>query len=151
MWTKATVLGGVAALALVAGGAGMAIASAQGTAGPDVATVSPTGDPRPTVSPSANPAKAGKIDRDGLKQILGRLEHGQGSEEDLEKLLDICDNILGRSFCALGDAATSPITSAIKYFREEFEAGMTTPAHELFPPEKSVLFAVKEPSGMVSA
>jgi len=55
-----------------------------------------------------------------LKQILGRLEHGQGSEEDLEKLLDICDNILGRSFCALGDGATSPITSSIQYFRQEF-------------------------------
>jgi NADH-quinone oxidoreductase subunit F len=35
-------------------------------------------------------------------------------------MLDICDNILGRSFCALGDGATSPITSAIKYFRQEF-------------------------------
>ena len=31
-------------------------------------------------------------------------------EDDLDKLLDICDNILGRSFCALGDGATSPIT-----------------------------------------
>ena len=36
----------------------------------------------------------------------------EGSEEDLDKLLDICDNILGRCFCALGDGATSPITSA---------------------------------------
>jgi hypothetical protein len=83
MWTKATVLGGVAAVALVAGGAGMAIASAQGTAGPDVATISPTGDPSPTVAPSANAgnaAKAGKIDRDGLKQILGRLKDFQHAE-----------------------------------------------------------------------
>ena len=47
-----------------------------------------------------------------LVQILRRLEHGQGTEEDLDKLLDICDNILGRSFCALGDGATSPITSS---------------------------------------
>jgi NADH-quinone oxidoreductase subunit F len=35
-------------------------------------------------------------------------------------MLDICDNILGRAFCALGDGATSPITSGIKYFRQEF-------------------------------
>ena len=35
-------------------------------------------------------------------------------------MLDVCDNILGRSFCALGDGATSPITSGIKYFRQEF-------------------------------
>ena len=55
-----------------------------------------------------------------LKQILGRLEHGQGSEEDLDKLLDIADNILGRSFCALGDGATSPVTSSIQYFRDEY-------------------------------
>src|SRR5690606_9163897 len=55
-----------------------------------------------------------------LKQILGRLENGQGDEEDLEKLLDICDNILGRAFCALGDGATSPITSSIEYFRDEY-------------------------------
>ena len=75
-----------------------------------------------------------------LKQILERLEHGRGSQDDIDKLLDICDNVLGRSFCALGDGATSPITSAIKYFREEFEAGMHTPAAELFPPQEATLF-----------
>ena len=48
-----------------------------------------------------------------------------GTEEDLEKLLDICDNILGRAFCALGDGATSPITSSIQYFREEYIAHLT--------------------------
>ncbi len=37
-------------------------------------------------------------------------------------LLDICDNILGRAFCALGDGATSPITSSIQYFRDEYLA-----------------------------
>jgi NADH-quinone oxidoreductase subunit F len=76
-----------------------------------------------------------------LKQIMERLEHGQGTQDDIDKLLDICDNILGRAFCALGDGATSPITSAVKYFREEFEAGMHTPAAELFPPVHSTLFA----------
>jgi NADH-quinone oxidoreductase subunit F len=48
---------------------------------------------------------------------------------------------LFRSFCPLGDAATSCITSAVQYFREEFEAGMKTPAAELFPPAASTLFA----------
>ena len=38
--------------------------------------------------------------------------HGQGTEEDLDTILDIGDNILGRSFCALGDGATSPDHSA---------------------------------------
>ena len=45
-----------------------------------------------------------------------------GTEADLAKLLDLCDNIMGRSFCALGDGATSPITSSIKYFRDEYIA-----------------------------
>ena len=76
-----------------------------------------------------------------LKQIMERLEHGKGTQNDIDKLLDICDNILGRAFCALGDGATSPITSAVQYFREEFEAGLHTPAAELFPPAASTLFA----------
>ncbi len=57
-----------------------------------------------------------------LVQTLARLERGQGTEADLEILLDQCDNILGRAFCALGDGATSPITSSIQYFREEYLA-----------------------------
>ncbi|MDO5739615.1 MAG: NADH-quinone oxidoreductase subunit NuoF [Ornithinimicrobium sp.] len=76
-----------------------------------------------------------------MKAIMLRLEQGQGLPGDIEKLDDICDNILGRSFCALGDASTSPVVSGIKYFREEFEQGMHTPWHELFPPERSTLFA----------
>jgi NADH-quinone oxidoreductase subunit F len=55
-----------------------------------------------------------------LVQVLRDLENGDGKEEDLNKLLDICDNIMGRSFCALGDGATSPISSSITYFREEY-------------------------------
>jgi NADH-quinone oxidoreductase subunit F len=75
-----------------------------------------------------------------LKQIMTRLEVGQGTQDDIDKLVDICDNILGRSFCALGDGATSPVTSAVQYFREEFEAGMHAPWWEAFPPEGSALF-----------
>lgn len=76
-----------------------------------------------------------------LAQVLGRLEAGQGNPGDIELLLDLCDNILGKAFCALGDGATSPVTSAVQYFRAEFEAGMHTAADELFPPERSSLFA----------
>lgn len=60
-----------------------------------------------------------------LVQTLAALERGQGSEADLDLLLDQCDNILGRSFCALGDGATSPITSSIKFFRDEYLAHLT--------------------------
>jgi len=76
-----------------------------------------------------------------LKQIMDRLEHGKGTQDDIDKLLDICGNILFRSFCPLGDGATNCVTSAVQYFREEFEAGMKTPAAELFPPAASTLFA----------
>ena len=55
-----------------------------------------------------------------LVQLLEGLETGTGSEQDLDTLLDLCDNILGRSFCALGDGATSPITSSLQFFRQEY-------------------------------
>ena len=55
-----------------------------------------------------------------LVQILERLENGGGKESDIDLLLDLCENILGRSFCGLGDGATSPITSSVKFFRQEY-------------------------------
>ncbi len=75
-----------------------------------------------------------------LVQILRDLEEGKGSEADLQKLLDLCDNIMGRSFCALGDGATSPITSSIKYFRDEYIAHVTGGGCP-FDAAKSTLFA----------
>ncbi|SHG07898.1 NADH dehydrogenase subunit F [Jatrophihabitans endophyticus] len=54
--------------------------------------------------------------------IYDRLEAGRGTDEDLETLLDLSDNILGRSFCALGDGATSPVSSSIKFFKDEYIA-----------------------------
>ncbi|WP_159622875.1 NADH-quinone oxidoreductase subunit NuoF [Ruania rhizosphaerae] len=75
-----------------------------------------------------------------LKQILQRLEAGEGSESDIDLLLDVAGNIEGRSFCALGDAAATPVKSAIKYFRDEFEQGLHTPAWELFPYEANAAF-----------
>ncbi len=55
-----------------------------------------------------------------MVELLERLEHGHGSEKDVPLLLDICDNISGKSFCPLGDAATSCIVSSIKLFRDEY-------------------------------
>jgi len=71
---------------------------------------------------------------------LRDLENGKGTAADLDKLLDLCDNILGRSFCALGDGATSPITSSIKYFRDEYIAHVTN-AGCPFDSHASTLFA----------
>ncbi|MBF4163897.1 NADH-quinone oxidoreductase subunit NuoF [Nocardioides acrostichi] len=60
-----------------------------------------------------------------LVQTLAALEQGKGRESDLDLLLDQCENILGRSFCALGDGATSPISSSVKFFRDEYLAHLT--------------------------
>jgi len=75
-----------------------------------------------------------------LVGILRRLEAGNGTEADLDKLLDICDNILGRSFCALGDGATSPITSSVQYFRDEYIRHFTEGGCP-FDPVASTVFA----------
>jgi NADH-quinone oxidoreductase subunit F len=55
-----------------------------------------------------------------MVQLLANLERGAGSDDDLDKLLDISDNIVGRSFCPFGDTAVSPAVSSIKYFRDEY-------------------------------
>ena len=75
-----------------------------------------------------------------LVQTLARLEKGEGREEDLDLLLDQCDNILGRSFCALGDGATSPISSSITFFRDEYIAPLTHGGCP-FDPAASTVFA----------
>ena len=60
--------------------------------------------------------------------IYERLEARRGHRcEDIDTLLDLSDNILGRSFCALGDGATSPVSSSIKYFRDEYLAHVNGP------------------------
>ncbi len=76
-----------------------------------------------------------------MRQIMHRLEEGKGKPGDVDLLYEIASNIQGRSFCALGDAAATPIKSGIEHFRDEFEAGYTTPARELFPYEKTPLFS----------
>ncbi len=60
-----------------------------------------------------------------LVEILERLEHGHGKQKDIDLLLDVCDNISGKSFCPLGDAATSLIKSSVRLFRAEYEYHVT--------------------------
>jgi NADH-quinone oxidoreductase subunit F len=54
-----------------------------------------------------------------MVRTIERIEQGKGTEEDLETMLDVGDNIIGRAFCALGDAVPVPIQGALKYFRDE--------------------------------
>jgi NADH-quinone oxidoreductase subunit F len=74
-----------------------------------------------------------------LVQVLKDLEAGRGTEADLDKLLDLCDNIMGRSFCALADGAASPIISSLKYFRQEYLDHLTA-GRCPFDPMASTLF-----------
>jgi len=56
-----------------------------------------------------------------LYRVIHRIEHGEGRPEDLDLLLSVCDNIAGRTICALGDAAAWPVQGMLKHFRKEFE------------------------------
>ena len=76
-----------------------------------------------------------------LVQILQRLEAGQGEEGDVDKLLNVVNTITGKTFCPLAEGAVACVTSAVKYFRDEFEVGYHTPAWEYLPYEKSAAFA----------
>ncbi|MDO8348411.1 MAG: NADH-quinone oxidoreductase subunit NuoF [Rugosibacter sp.] len=56
-----------------------------------------------------------------LYRVVHRIEHGQGRVEDLDLLNRVTDNIMGRTICALGDAASLPVRSFVKHFGSEFE------------------------------
>jgi NADH-quinone oxidoreductase subunit F len=80
-------------------------------------------------------------------QLLAQLEQGRASvandvEADLDKLLDICDNITGRAFCALGDSIQAPVASSIKYFRDEYIEHQRIGGCP-FDPAASTLFALE--------
>src|SRR5690348_4968101 len=56
-----------------------------------------------------------------LYRIIHRIETGEGRQEDLDLLLDLADNIQGRTICALGDAAAMPVRAFVKTYRDEFQ------------------------------
>jgi NADH-quinone oxidoreductase subunit F len=56
-----------------------------------------------------------------LYRMLTRIVEGKGRMEDLAKLDDVASKIMGRTICALGDAAAMPVQSFVKHFRREFE------------------------------
>lgn len=58
-------------------------------------------------------------------KILERIVAGDGTFEDLDTLLDIADNMTGKTICVLSDSCAAPVVSGIKKFRSEFEALIT--------------------------
>jgi NADH-quinone oxidoreductase subunit F len=57
-----------------------------------------------------------------LSRIVDRIQNGQGRPEDLATLDSVAENIMGRTICALGDAAAMPVRAMLKHFRHEFAA-----------------------------
>jgi NADH-quinone oxidoreductase subunit F len=55
-----------------------------------------------------------------LARMLHRIMHGEGNISDLDVLDDVADKIMGRTICALGDAAAMPVRSFLKHYRNEF-------------------------------
>jgi len=55
-------------------------------------------------------------------RLVQRIEQGQGRPEDLDQLDSVAENIMGRTVCALGDAAAMPVRAMLKHFRHEFAA-----------------------------
>ncbi|MEN9759328.1 MAG: NADH-quinone oxidoreductase subunit NuoF [Pseudomonadota bacterium] len=56
-----------------------------------------------------------------LWRMVSRIENGQGTLDDLDRLNEVAGNIQGRTICALGDAAAMPVRAFLKHFRSEFE------------------------------
>ncbi len=59
---------------------------------------------------------------DWLYKILDKIERGDGQMRDIDLLLNVCSNILGKTLCPFGDAEIAPVVSTIQHFRHEYEA-----------------------------
>jgi len=59
---------------------------------------------------------------DWLYKLLQRVERGEGQSKDLDLLFGVSNNIIGKTLCAFGDAAATPVLSTMKLFRAEYEA-----------------------------
>jgi NADH-quinone oxidoreductase subunit F len=68
------------------------------------------------------PCRAGTLQ---LLNALDRIVDGQGKEGDIELLESTCQNIIGNTFCPMGDAEVNPVLSTLKHFRHEYEHYIT--------------------------
>ncbi|MCH9815958.1 MAG: NADH-quinone oxidoreductase subunit NuoF [Actinomycetia bacterium] len=87
--------------------------------------------------------------REGTYWISGSLdqfESGAGDKQMLDGLTEISNQIFGRSFCALGDAAATPYPPAVAAFRSEFEAALTQPVDDAFDPVQTMIIPATLPT-----
>ncbi len=82
-----------------------------------------------------------------MKKVLKHLENGEGKMSDMDMLVDIANNIDGKTICPLGDAAAWPVVSAIRHFREEFDLHAKNPekAKQTAHPARSIYHAIRKP------
>ena len=66
-------------------------------------------------------------------RILERIVAGDGTPEDLDTLLDVGENMTGKTICVLSDSCATPVASGIKKFRADFEALIKKKKHHLVP------------------
>ena len=76
-----------------------------------------------------------------LWRMVDRIEHGQGRAEDLQKLDNVAENIMGRTICALGDAAAMPVRAMLKHFRPEFAAKIEAAQKSADKPAEQIAMA----------
>ncbi len=56
-----------------------------------------------------------------MKEIIEKIESGNGKKEDIDLLMDTANALRGTTFCPLGEGSSNPIISSVKYFRDEYE------------------------------
>jgi NADH-quinone oxidoreductase subunit F len=66
-------------------------------------------------------------------KILERIAAGDGTPEDLDTLLEIADNMTGKTICVLSDSCATPVVSGLKKFGSDFEALIKKKTHHLVP------------------
>ena len=79
---------------------------------------------------------------DWLKKSLTRLHEGGAVDKDIDNIRYLAENMLGRTFCPLGDAAAMPTIAFVKKFRKEFEdhlEGRGCPYHRAHEPEPALV------------
>ena len=74
-----------------------------------------------------------------LRKIMTRFHEGGGKHSDIDLIAELSNNMFGRTFCALGDAAAMPTTAFITKFRDEFEAYLKKKAPPANIPELALV------------
>jgi NADH:ubiquinone oxidoreductase subunit F (NADH-binding)/(2Fe-2S) ferredoxin/ferredoxin len=85
-----------------------------------------------TTAESCGKCSPCRVGLQAMLEIVERITEGKGTTEDIETLQKLSTVIADSSLCALGRTAPNPVTSTLKYFREEYDAhitGETCPSH----------------------